>query len=600
MRTNYILSPRNAAGDVGQVSAPRELSGFEAANLTADRAELPWIPGDLAPQTTRLFVDYPRAEKTMALHLGRGQMPLRGSRWRVVRGDGLRPAYSSYVTVTPTLNATSTILRSAGPYDEFSGTPPYLGATAPGSDWSADVVFAAPETAWTAERDQILVVVASADGTEDAQLRVEMRNALGSFVELDTAGLAPPASGDRVRLGYRLVDADISTPPEIRLTGLSSGSSDAEVYHASIVNPVRLDGVLRGTGEVAASTGGVSVVDADLLGLHYRAFRVLDEGDGIVLTSSGTPEEMFLALTSYDRAITGGTLYLSIKQGAPGQSVTLDLFQGGTDPGDLVQGLGTATAVTAAAELFTFPVTSPATASELYLRVRHTVNNATASVGPLAVAVSYSDLAGREFDSGWRDVAPPTAAMAGSSPIDSVGPRGRGWVSITAAWSEVGGPKISEEIAASGTFVDLDVVADPDDPAADLSARERMDREIKFHELHEGPGLAGIKLSRSVSSAYEPLDVLFVSLGGFTEVTPRRGLRSVSLVLTALRQEVDLEEVDLFFRNAGGSVRALAAILPTEPGVARALSIYGHVTDRSNLSHIGATDFSVSFTMRGP
>ena len=598
VKYNFVAVARNTAKLSGTFSSFGTVTGGEAQKLVDfDETNERWLTETAGPHATELFIDYPVAKSTRALHFGGGQCPIFGTRIRAARGYQLNPMIVLWDTETAATNATGSIDRTVDPRSAVAAT--FVTATTPGSDWSVTLDFAIPEYGFSADRDQRLVIVAqsSADGG-DPTMRVEVKNGVGAFIDFGTVTVSQGVGGlgETPRYSIRLDASDIETPAEVRISGTFVATGDLQLHGLAFVGPVDPDNaVQRLTGSAYLATTG-STAGTPALSRHNPLDTQIAAEEGMDLVDQ--PSSVRVALDADDRDLATATLLFSWQPGSAADSITVKLFHDAVEIATIGTFTTPGTAIineSASVALGSLP---DADGEDLELEFSRTAGTGTTTITGVALHTTVAaTVIPSTHDTGWADLEEnDSSAITGDEAIDSVG-RSLD-VSFSRDWRDPGtGDSLA--VLAVQTYVDLDVPNDPDDADTGLTLANQLSREISFRSFIEGPGLAWTRLaSKGVSSTPRDASVINNTLGSFPIVVRRRIRNLVSFDFHFLPVTIGPGQLAQAFERMGTTEPVLLIALPQVPGFSPTFSVFGLLTKPGTIDHAvqvaSLTDFKVS------
>lgn len=596
VKYNFVAVAKNTAKLSGTFSAFGTVTGGEPQNLVDfDETNERWLTETAGPHATEVYVTYPTAKSTRALHFGGGQIPIFGTRVRAVRGYNLTPMLVLWDTETAATNATGSIDRTVDPRAAVAGT--FVGASTPGSDWSVTLDFATPEYGFSADRDQRLVIVAqSSADSGDPTMQVEIKNSVGTFVDFGTVTVsqAVGGAGETPRYSIRLASADISSPAEVRISGTFVATGDLQLHGLAFVGPVDPDNaVQRLTGAYLATTG--STAGTPLLSRHNPLDTQIAADEGMDLLDQ--PSSVRAALDADDRDLVTATLLFTWQPGSAADSVTAKLFHSAveiTTIGTFAPGVTTIQNESTSVTLGGLP---DADGEGLEIEFSRTAGTGTTRITGVALHTTVATtVIPSTHDTGWSDLEESdSSAITGDQAIDNVG-RALD-VSVSRDWRDsVTGASLA--VLATETYVDFDVPNDPDDADTVLTLANQLAREISFRSFIEGPGLAWQRLaSKGVSSTPQDASIIKDTLGGFPMVVRRRIRNLVSFRFHFLPVTIGPGQLAQAFERMGTTEPVLLIALPQVAGFSPTFSVFGLLPKPGRIEHaVGVnslTDFKV-------
>lgn len=581
---NYVLAGQNSAKQRATPRAISEATGGEASGLLDyETAGAVWVSPNAGPAATEILFEYPGDEATRALALVGGSLPLYGTRARVVRGHHLRPIYMQWSTTSSSTNATGTISRVADQRLIIQSN--YVGPTTPGVQWQQTYVFHAEESPWSDGPDQKLVgaIHSSADG-DDSLVTIEVKNALGSFVEVGTF-TATSVYGSAVdpRFSIRLDSSQLSSPAEVRITADPGTLGDARLHVLIIVAAVEADkNYARLYGDIVDSTGTITGNGPE----NTRRNILATEGilGSHISIGTGSTGDFFRANLDPDpRTMTAGTLYFDWRC-ATAFLTTIEVFVYQDDVE--VMSLGTFDSSTTSTQKESVAIAigslTRADGTGISIRFERTVNATEIKFSEIAVVWTPAASSNTEsYDSGWFDLPQSTGTnISGGGPIDSLALSQ--YVAIAHAF-DVGGT--STEVLATQTFIDIDVVSDPNDPSQALTLDNQKDREISFRKYFEGPGLYGVTLAKGVRIDFEDASTVSETIGGADIAIRRRRRKRATFSLNALEPSVGPGQVAAMLERVGRTEPVLLIAAPQVTELSYVFSLLGRVYRDPTLTH---------------
>ena len=593
---NFVAVAKNTAKLSGTFSAFGTVTGGEPQNLVDfEETNERWLTETAGPHATELYVTYPTAKSTRALHFGGGKIPIFGTRVRAVRGYGLAPMLVLWDTETAATNATGTIDRTVDPRAAVAGT--FVGASTPGSDWSVTLDFATPEYGFSTDRDQRLVIVAQSSADDgDPTMQVEVKDSGGVFVDFGTVTVsqAVGGSGETPRYSIRLAAADLETPAEVRISGTFVATGDLQLHGLAIVGPVDPDnGVQRLTGSAYLDTTG-STAGTPLLSRHNPLDDEIAADEGMDLLDQ--PSSVRAALDADDRDLVSADLLFTWQPGSAADSITVKLFHEIT--GEIATIATYAPGVTTIQnEIDTVALGGlpDADGQGLEIEFSRTAGTGTTRITGVALHTTVAATAiPSTHDTGWSDLEENDSSLiTGGEAIDKVGRSID--VSFSRDW-RASSPAGSLAVLAPETYVDLDVPNDPEDADIALTLANQIARSISFRSFIEGPGLPTLRIAaKGVSSTPEDASVIRQTLGGFPIVVRRRVRKRVSFNFHFLDVETGPGQLAQVFQRMGTTDPVLMIALPQVPGFSPTFSVFGLITTPGTIDHFLKTESLTAF-----
>lgn len=590
---NFLLAAKNTAQLRGTATSTLTETDADAANLLDEASpHLVWMTKSTCAADTEVYITYPTAQKTRAIILGGGSIPLFGTTARYVRGYNLTPMMVLWKTQTAATNATGSIDRTKDPRVADGAT--FIGPTSGGSDWSVTLDFATPEFGFDAAAYQKLVIrVKASEALSNAIVKVEVKNQASAFVDYGSVTVTDTGFAVEV-ISIRLTASQISTPAEVRISGAFVSTGNVELHGLAFVGPVQPSTeALRLTGAFLATAGTVTGSAAQTR--HNPLDDQVAEDEGIVLADAGTPNEVRVALDADPRIMSSATLKFSWKPGDVSDTLQVKLWHEGTL--EAVIGVFTTASTdvqmeSLAVSLAGLPENDGIGLELQFLRDSGTGPTTISGVAWHPVFESIADI--ETYDSGFLDIkANASSQITGDEAIDNLGRSSD--IPVTHNYRNVTDESL--EVRATESFVEFDVTASSADADIPLTLALRIGQFIAFRYLFEGPGLAGMQLQKGIKVDFHDTSITETTMGGIPFVVKRRIARQVAFELGKMPVGIGPEQVGALLHRVGNSEPVLFIVLPQEPGLENLFSIYGLIQGKASVAHEFGTRVAGTITI---